>query len=82
MLPLRKEHLPRIAAPPISGRANGIGAVFMPEKKAGSRLVGIILAAVVLLVLLGLLIYLVWRERNPKPKTVPQRASARVEQNI
>jgi len=48
----------------------------MPEQKAGSRLVGIILAAVVLLVLLGLLIYLVWRESNPKPKQVPQRASA------
>ena len=48
----------------------------MPEQKAGSRLVGIILAAVVLLVLLGLLIYLVWRESNPKPKQGPQRASA------
>jgi hypothetical protein len=43
----------------------------MPEEKAGSRLVGIILAAVVLLVLLGFLIYLGWREANPKPKVAP-----------
>jgi hypothetical protein len=48
----------------------------MATQTAGPRLVGIILAVVVLFVLLGLLIYLVWREANPKPKTVPQRASA------
>jgi len=48
----------------------------MAQEKAGSSLVGIILVAVVLLALLGLLIYLVWRESNPKPKKVPQRASA------
>ena len=48
----------------------------MPEQKAGPRLTGIILAAVVLLALLGLLIYLTWRESNPKPKTSsPVRAS-------
>jgi hypothetical protein len=48
----------------------------MAEEKVGPRLVRIILAAVVLLLLLGLLIYLTWREANRKPKEVPQRASA------
>ena len=48
----------------------------MPLETTGPRLVGIILAIVVLLVLLGLLIYLAWRQENAKPKAVPQRASA------
>jgi len=48
----------------------------MAQEKAGSSLAGIILVAVVLLALSGLLIYLVWRESNPKPKEVPQHASA------
>lgn len=48
----------------------------MTAEKAGSRLVGIIVAAVVLLALLGLLIYLVWREQNPKSKAITQRSAA------
>jgi uncharacterized membrane protein len=47
----------------------------MPAEKAGSRLVVVILAAVVLLVLLGVLIYFIWREQNSQPKAVPQRAA-------
>jgi len=38
--------------------------------KAGSRFAGIIPAAVVLLVLVGLLVYLAWKERKPKPKSI------------
>jgi hypothetical protein len=48
----------------------------VPEK-AGPGPIAIIVAAVVLLVLFGLLVYLAWREGNPKPKQVPQGTSGR-----
>jgi predicted negative regulator of RcsB-dependent stress response len=47
----------------------------MPQEKVGASLTGIIVAVVVLLVLLGLLIYLAWRQENRKPKEAPQHAS-------
>lgn len=47
----------------------------MPTERVGLRPVGIILAAVVLLMLSGLLIYLAWRDAKPKRREVPQRAS-------
>lgn len=48
----------------------------MAPEKAGSRLVGIIFAAVVLALLLGVIIYLAWRDQNPKPKAVSQPSAA------
>jgi len=48
------------------------GLFAMPQERAGPKPIGIILAAVVLLLLLGLVIYLAWREANSKPKAVPQ----------
>ena len=48
----------------------------MPNERAGALTNGIMLAAVVLLLLLGLIIYLAWREANPKPKAIPQRTAA------